>query len=308
MNNAKNIHIILIIGCIIGFYAYIEPVSSKCEAQIRFYDRDLQRTDKRYLYETITDQQEGKGLDDTLDYSEGNSNGLNSVAKNISSVIQNLQSNMIYIEGGTFQMGESYSSGGLKNPLHKVTLSPFYIGRYEVTNEEWEAVMGSVPSKFDEPKDPVENVSWYDCQEFIKKLNSLTRKIFRLPTEAEWEFAARGGKKSKGYKFSGSNISESGAWHSYHFTSKVGKKSPNELGLYDMSGNVSEWCYDWYNEDYYVHSPEKDPQGPSSGEYKIIRGGDWYDDEKSCHVSLRKCDRPSNSVSYHGFRLALSQW
>lgn len=298
--------------CIFGAYAYIEPVSSKCVTAeldpIWLSGEDLQRSYERYLYETITYQQERMECDVISDYSEESGNVLMSDTKSVSSIIQNLKSNMIFIEGGSFQMGESASTGGLENPLHWVTLSPFYIGRFEVTNEEWEALMGRIPSKFDDPKDPVENVSWYDCQEFIRKLNSLTGKKFRLPSEAEWEYAARGGRKSNGYKYSGSNNPESVAWYSYYFTSVVGKKSPNELGLYDMSGNVSEWCNDWYDEDYYSRSPKRNPHGPSSGEYKIIRGGDWYGDGKSCGVSFRSCDRPSKTASYHGFRLALSQW
>ena len=163
-------------------------------------------------------------------------------------IIQNLINNMVYVQGGTFMMGATSEQGSdaydNEKPAHQVTLSSFSIGRYEVTQEEWQAVMGSNPSWFKGPKRPVENVSWDDCQAFIKKLNEMTGKQFRLPTEAEWEFASRGGIKSQGYKYSGSNNLNSVAWYadnSGNTTHDVGQESPNELGIYDMSGNVWEW-------------------------------------------------------------------
>ena len=173
----------------------------------------------------------------------------------LSPVLQRLVENMVYVAGGTFTMGATSEQGSEaysdEQPAHQVTLSSFSIGKYEVTQEEWEAVMGSNPSAHKGKKRPVEYVNWNDCQEFIKKLNQLTGKMFRLPTEAEWEFAARGGTRSGHYKYSGSNTIDEVAWTSppmvYHdqytnnTTHEVGTKRPNELGLYDMSSNVWEW-------------------------------------------------------------------
>jgi formylglycine-generating enzyme required for sulfatase activity len=160
-------------------------------------------------------------------------------------------------------------------------LSSFHIGKYEVTQEEWEAVMGSNPSHFKGcPKCPVEQVSWDDIQEFLQKLNTKTANNYRLPTEAEWEYAARGGKRSKGYKYSGANNNLSSVgWYNRNSNDKtreVGTKRSNELGLFDMSGNVYEWCSDWYDTGYYAKSPKMNPTGPSSGKSKVFRGGAWY--------------------------------
>lgn len=176
---------------------------------------------------------------------------------------------MVYVAGGTFMMGATAEQDRYvrdETPAHRVTLSGYYIGQTEVTQELWYAVMGTNPSEFTRfSLNPVENVSWDDCQEFIKKLNQLTGINFRLPTEAEWEYAARGGNKSNGYKYSGSNSIGKVAWHngnSGYGTHKVGIKAPNELGIYDMSGNVYEWCSDWYSSSYYSSSPSTNPTGP----------------------------------------------
>jgi formylglycine-generating enzyme required for sulfatase activity len=174
-----------------------------------------------------------------------------------------------------------------------------------VTQALWEAVMGNNPSKFKGMDKPVEQVSWNDCQEFIRKLNAATGLQFRLPTEAEWEYAARGGNKSQGYKYSGSNNIDDVAWYDSNSsltTHDVKTKQANELGIYDMSGNVWEWCQDWYGS--YSSSAQTDPVGPSSGSYRVNRGGGtagyaWY-----CRVSYRSDDPPSDRYSNLGLRLA----
>ena len=203
---------------------------------------------------------------------------------------------MVYVAGGTFMMGAT-----AETPAHRVTLSGYYIGQTEVTQELWEAVMGTNPSDFKGSNKPVEMVSWNDCQKFIKKLNQLTGINFRLPTEAEWEYAARGGNKSKGYKYSGSNIIGDVAWYFYNSSStthQVGTKAPNELGLYDMSGNVWEWCSDWYGS--YSSSAQSNPTGPSSGYFRMLRGGSFND---NAHVSYRFGNGPGYRYANFGFRL-----
>ena len=225
-------------------------------------------------------------------------------------IIKNLINNMVYVQGGTFMMGATSEQGSdayeFEKPAHQVTVSSFSIGKYEVTQEEWEAVMGSNPSHFKGAKRPVENVSWFDCQQFIQKLNAMTGKNFRLPTEAEWEFAARGGTKSWGAKYAGNSSIDAVAWHdgnSGSQTHDVGQKSPNELGLYDMSGNVWEWCQDWSGS--YSSSSQINLGGPSSGSYRVYRGGGWLDPVRNCRVSCRSHEAPSFCNSIIGLRLAL---
>ena len=216
---------------------------------------------------------------------------------------------MVYVEGGTFTMGATSEQGSDaysdESPAHSVTVSDFYIGKYEVTQAQWRAVMGSNPSKFKGDNLPVEQVSWNDIQKFITKLNTMTGKTFRLPTEAEWEYAARGGNQSKGYKYSGSNTLDNVAWYynSGGKTHPVGQKQPNELGLYDMSGNVWEWCQDWYGS--YSSSSQTNPTGPSSGSYRVLRGGDWGMIFWR-NIYSRTYARPDKGRSYNGFRLACS--
>ena len=215
---------------------------------------------------------------------------------------------MVSIEGGTFKMGsESDESDENEKPIHEVTLNDFAIGQTEVTQELWDAVMGKNPSEFKGEKLPVGGVSWKDCQKFIKKLNKLTDQQFRLPTEAEWEYAARGGKYSKGYKFSGSDNIKEVAWFEFNSNSKtheVATKASNELGIYDMSGNVWEWCQDWYDYYYYSRSPISNPTGPTSGEKRVGRGGCWDVNATSCRVALRAFNPPADPDSSDGFRLA----
>lgn len=222
-------------------------------------------------------------------------------------ILNNVTFTMKSVAGGTFSMGsndsEAYSD---EKPVHRVTLSNFMIGETEVTQELWEIVMGENPSNFKGAKKPVERVSWDDCQKFIKKLNSLTDEQFRLPTEAEWEFAARGGNKSKGYKYPGSSTVGNVAWYydnSGSTTHDVKTKTANELGLYDMSGNVGEWCNDWYGS--YSSGSQNNPQGATSGSYRVIRNGCWGDDAWYCRVSFRSYTTPSDCLNILGLRLAL---
>ena len=227
-------------------------------------------------------------------------------------ILQELADNMVYVQGGTFTMGATDEQGSdaedWEKPAHSVTLSSYYIGKTEVTQELWQAVMGSNPSRFKGNRKPVEQVSWNDCQIFISKLNSLTGKKFRLPTEAEWEFAAQGAIKSKDYKYSGSNTLDDVAWYygnSGKTTHEVGTKSPNELGLYDMTGNVYEWCNDWYGN--YSCSPSNNPTGPSSGTYRVDRGGGWRSIARYCRSSYRIHGAPVNRHFDLGLRLCLSE-
>ena len=229
-------------------------------------------------------------------------------------ILQELADNMAYVQGSTFTMGATSEQGSDaeddEKPAHSVTLSSYYIGKTEVTQELWQAVMGNNPSRFKGNRKPVECVSWDDCQTFISKLNSLTGKKFRLPTEAEWEFAARGGIKSQGYKYSGSNTLGDVAWYeenSGDTTHDVGTKSPNELGLYDMNGNVWEWCSDWYGDKYYSSSPSNHPTGPSSGAYRVLRGGSWYSIANLCRSSDRGGSTPVDRGDNMGLRLCLSE-
>ena len=230
--------------------------------------------------------------------------------QNRDSILRNLVNNMVAVQGGTFQMGATAEQGedAFLNevPAHQVTVSDFSIGKYEVTQEEWVAVMGSNPSKVKSSKNPVEQVSWDDCQCFIQRLNSLTGKTFRLPTEAEWEFAARGGNQSKGYKYAGSNDLSKVAWYRQtqaYPTRSVGQKSPNELGLYDMNGNVWEWCNDGYEA--YKSEAQTNPKGLETSSSRVFRGGSWNYMERSCRVSTRADSNPSSSASFVGLRLAM---
>ncbi|GBU20530.1 hypothetical protein R80B4_00408 [Fibrobacteres bacterium R8-0-B4] len=226
---------------------------------------------------------------------------------------------MVPVAGGTFTMGctteQESDCYNYEKPAHSVTLNKdYYIGKYEVTQGLWKAVMGSLPSSLtpsssygDGDNYPVYYVSWNDIvNDFIPALNRLTKKTFRLPTEAEWEYAARGGSKSKGYKYSGSNTLGDVAWYwdnwgqSNNKTHEVGKKSPNELGIYDMSGNVWEWVSDWY--DGYSSTAQTDPIGPAP---RVIRGGSWRYGAGGCRVSIRDSYYPVHSYNDIGFRLVL---
>lgn len=219
---------------------------------------------------------------------------------------------MVWVEGGTFRMGATSEQGSdawdEEKPVRSVTLSGFYIGKTEVTQALWKAVMGSNPSYWKGDNLPVECVSWDDSQEFIRKLNALTGQHFRLPTEAEWEFACRGGNNSRGYKYSGSNYIDNVAWYSNnsgHKTHPVAMKSPNELGIYDMSGNVWEWCSDWHGK--YSSGAQTNPKGPYDGWYRVIRGGCWDSYAGGCRSSYRGGSSPGirDGNGNSGLRLSL---
>ena len=232
---------------------------------------------------------------------------------------------MIAVAGGTFTMGATAEQGSVaqsnEKPAHQVTLSDYCIGETEVTQALWLAVMGDNPSFYtsangysDNLNRPVERVSWNDCQTFITKLNELTGQKFRLPTEAEWEYAARGGNKSKGCQFSGSNDISEVAWYwndipsrskgkEGYGTQPVGTKAPNELGIFDMTGNVWEWCHDKYG--YYSSRAQKNPSGASSGPYRVYRGGCWDNDPAGCRVAYRYGGKPNEKEDFIGLRLAL---
>ena len=212
---------------------------------------------------------------------------------------------MVGVEGGTFQMGSTDGDSD-EMPVHQVSVSSFSIGQTEVTQELWEAVMGTNPSYFKGLKLPVERVSWNDCQTFITKLNQLTGKTFRLPTEAEWEFAARGGNSSKGYTYAGSNTIDVVAWYTFNSSDKtheVATKQANELGIYDMSGNVCEWCEDIYAP--YQAAPQTNPRGAAEGGYHLARGGGWNRGPHMCKVTDRGNYRPEYASNAVGLRLVM---
>ena len=272
----------------------------------------------------------------------GNDEGFSAIdISNIDTdIFSNLEKDdMVFVEGGTFTMGATSEQGSDydsdERPTHQVTLSDFYIGKYEVTQQLWEYVMkysgtcadGSTMSAYasdvwlgTNPSSsygvgnyyPAYYVSWEDIVNiFIPRLNKITGKTFRLPTEAEWEYAARGGNKSKGYKYSGSNTIDDVAWSWYTSNSsskahEVGTKAPNELGIYDMSGNVLEWCSDWYGSSYYSSSPSTNPTGPATGSYRVLRGGCWGSFAQGCRVANRFSYNPDSRYYYLGFRLACS--
>jgi formylglycine-generating enzyme len=218
---------------------------------------------------------------------------------------------MVFVQGGKFKMGSNYG-GADELPVHEVVLDDFYLGKYEITQYQWKLIMvGDTNKCYFEGCDscPVERVSWFNVQEYIGKLNEKTQLNYRLPTEAEWEYAARGGQLSKGCKYSGSNADVSVAWFvgiSNKMTHPAGRKKPNELGLYDMSGNVFEWCADWYGASWYRVSPQENPAGAATGEYRVIRGGSWFYDHAGLRVTDRESANPSFRYGYVGFRLCRS--
>jgi formylglycine-generating enzyme required for sulfatase activity len=219
-----------------------------------------------------------------------------------------LKSDMVLVQGGTFSMG---SDDGEKNekPVHTVTVNSFYICKYFVTQAQWQAVMGYNPSLKKCDDCPVENITWDEAQTYCKKQSELTGRGYRMPTEAEWEYAARGGKKSDAFTYSGSNNIDDVAWYGSNAGGAphpVGQKQPNELGLYDMTGNAWEWCSDWYDENYYGSGPAQNPQGASTGPLRVIRGGSWRSPPRDCRAVDRNFDLPDYHSGSIGFRLVVS--
>lgn len=227
-------------------------------------------------------------------------------------VMNGIEINMVYVEGGTFWMGASGTDTEAREneyPAHQVTLSPYYICSTEVTQQLWRAVMGSLPdgSSHENVLHPVNYMSWVQCKNFINKLNEITGLTFRFLTEAEWEFAARGGNKSRGYKYSGSNNIDDVAWYNGNSSGKfhpVATKLPNELGIYDMSGNVKEWCYDGYAG--YSSNAQTNPK-VEGGSNKVLRGGGRNNTADECRVSYRSYHPQSvQANSDMGLRIAMS--
>lgn len=221
----------------------------------------------------------------------------------------------VLVKGGCFDMGDLFGAGeGDEKPVHEVCVDDFYMGKYEVTQEQYKKITGNNPSKFQGEKLPVENMSWNDAQDFIRELNKINGQNFRLPTEAEWEYAARSGGRPE--KWAGTNNKselELYAWYGGNKTHPVGQKEPNGLGLFDMSGNVWEWCSDWYDKSYYGLNPHNNPHGPAKGSGRVIRGGSAFShawnvrtaDRFGYGPSLRLRYRPGYRYNNHGFRLLL---
>lgn len=257
----------------------------------------------KYYVRAFAENNKGLSYGDILTFIT-NTNYVESVT------VGSVKFNMIYVQGGAFNMGCMAQSDDICDedefPKHNVELSSYYIGETEVTQELWYCVTGTKPAGTYEPRKPVNNVTYYDCMDFINKLNDITGVVFRLPTEAEWEYASRGGVKSKGYIYSGSNDLNEVGWYENNtqgFVKEVGLKKANELGLYDMSGNVWELCSDWYSSNYYSSSPYLNPTGPDTGSYKVTKGGCCVNPVGSCRHSYRNTIEVSSSATAIGLRL-----
>lgn len=246
-------------------------------------------------------------------HANGNTSTLSLPVSQISIPVKDgISIEMVKVEAGKFSMEVTTEYDDVfddNNSFYQVTLTNnYYIGKYEVTQALWQTVMGNNPSMFKGDNLPVEQVSWNDCQEFISKLSKMTDRKFRLPTEAEWAFAAQGGNQSKGYKYSGSNKVFEVAWYADNSegrTHSVGSKQANELGIYDMSGNVEEWCQDWY--DTHIGSSLTNPTGPTNGTKHVTRGGHWDLIAHNCNHSFRYHFSPECRRDFLGFRLALDE-
>lgn len=253
----------------------------------------------------------------THDNKPANRGTVNSTLRpEVADVIRKIDENMVRVDSGSFFMGcvneKDSDCYYWEKPGHRVSVSTFYICKYAVTQSEWQAVVGDKPwFTKDCPECPVENISWFDVQIFTNKLNQLTGKYYRLPTEAEWEYAAKGGNKSLNYKYAGSNNPSIVAWYAENsgkISHPVGRKLPNELGLYDMSGNVWQWCADWFDDKYYSRNVIDNPTGPTNGQihdfYRTCRGGSWWSEVGDLHISNRDRYPPDARDDDVGFRLA----
>lgn len=257
-------------------------------------------TQNKELSPPLTNEERKKGESN----SKAAEKGITTTGKTYKDPVTGME--FVFVKGGCYQMGDTFGDGDSdEKPVHEVCVDDFYIGKYEVTQKEWKEVMGSNPSYFKGCDNcPVEEVYWDDVQEYINKLNQKTGKKYRLSTEAEWEYAARSGGKNE--KYVGSNDIDSVAWYHNNSGSKthaVGKKLPNRLGIYDMSGNISEWVQDWYDENYYKNSPRNNPRGPDSGLNHVIRGGSWGYYPSDVRTAFRSFVAPGNSGGFFGFRL-----
>lgn len=227
-----------------------------------------------------------------------------------------LNMEMVYVEGGEFEMGATEEQGDdaddREKPVRNIKLDGFHIGKYEVTQAQWKAVMGTNPSYFKGENRPVESVGWKEAQEFCKRLSKRTGKKYSLPTEAQWEYAARGGVHKTKTKYAGSNDIDEVAWyrenshnlgleHPDYGTHSVGEKKSNELGIYDMNGNIWEWCSDWYGS--YDENDTENPLGPAKGTLRVMRGGRWFSNAVNCRVSYRNYDLPNHHRDDLGFRV-----
>jgi len=231
--------------------------------------------------------------------------------KRVEAVLRELNIELVAVRGGTYQMGDLPEFGNWDGlPVHEVTVGDFLIGKTEVTQAQWEALMGSNPSRFKGANNPVEQVSWNDSQEFLRRLSEKAGATFRLPTEAEWEYAARSGGRVEKWAGAASEAELAAiAWfqeNSGEQTHPVGMKSPNGLGLQDMTGNVWEWCSDWYADEYYALSPKDNPQGPEPTERRVLRGGAYTEDGLYLRTATRFSMQPHKSFDRLGFRLAAS--
>ena len=257
-------------------------------------------------HKIVTQKNGYKILLDTITVSDENFTfnfGLERAVDTNNTMVQDVTSEMVFVEGGSFKMGDEDFG-----PVHTVTVGDFFIGKYEVTFDEYDKFCKATGR--DKPSDndwergnhPVINVSWNDAQAYCEWAGG------RLPTEAEWEYAARGGKNNNGFSFSGSDFIDDVAWYgdnSNGRTKSVGKKKPNELGIYDMSGNVWEWCSDWFDDGYYGESPDDNPKGPDEGSFRVLRGGSWYDPSYACGNAYRYASKQSKSNNTIGFRIVM---
>ncbi|HWB64840.1 MAG TPA: formylglycine-generating enzyme family protein [Chitinophagales bacterium] len=229
----------------------------------------------------------------------------------VAAVLKEIDERMVRVDGGTFSMGcptmQDSDCYYWEKPRHTVVISTLFVSKYDVTQKEWKTIMGSLPPANTCDECPVINVTWHDAYIFINKLNQLSGKNYRLPTEAEWEYAAKGGNKAHGYKYAGGDVAMEVAWYDSTISKTehpVGEKKANELGLYDMSGNVWQWCSDWFDEKYYSKSPSNNPQGPTVElQDKVVRGGSWWGPMKDCRIANRDKFGPNAKDDDVGFRL-----